>query len=363
MDAMMPWRGFLGVSFVWLTMHPNLWSSFAIWLVLSLRSAEEHGLSTIPRHHILGTFRCSVISIFLDFFPVGTKPVGKKPDLSHRIVWQNVNTSPPSHFGFKNRQTHITSEDLQCNVIAMNEPNRCWQNAPTADGVHEQFRGHWEKVHPSVACNTIEHIIGRNQVGGSVILSVDDTCDRVHGKGGYDPTGLGRWAWTRHKGPADASVRVVLGHRPCDSKGETTVHSQHKSDDDCLPRDAWFKDLQEDIKKWKEDGDQIILTADINQDMRSTEQVKEAFNKMGMQNLLADMCGEENMPAMHINGTEPINGVWATPGVTIPRGWFLPFGKWILGADHRMGWVDIVLVTMCRTISPAIQTFSVRHLH
>ena len=121
-------------------------------------------------------------------------------------------------------------------------------------------------------------------------------------------------------------------------------------DDDRCPRKAWQEDLCKEIKKWKEDGDQIILFADINQNVRSPA-IVEAFAEVQMRDLLAERHGP-HMPFTHFDGSEPVDGVWATPGITVEQGGMLPFGEGTPGSDHRMTWIDISCHTAFGNIPP-----------
>ena len=51
-----------------------------------------------------------------------------------------------------------------------------------------------------------------------------------------------------------------------------------------------------------------------------------------------------NGPSTHrrnSNSSAPIDGIWATPGVTIEAGGYFPYDAVFLGTDHRCLWVDI----------------------
>ena len=278
----------------------------------------------------------------------------------------NINNLPPTRRGIKNDHLHTTTVDTRSDVVCLNEPGRYWRNISPADAVPERFRGFWKALHASVAYNTTAQQIENSQPGGAITLSVNQAAHRAYGRG-YDDTGLGRWAWTRYRGKNGASLRIVSAYRPCLNKqGATTVYSQHRrflddNNDDRCPRVAWLEDLQVAVRLWKKDGDQIILAADVNQDVRSDE-IRDGFRRMGLTNLLMNKYGDR-MPATYIDGSDPIDGLWGTPGITMSQGGMLPFNSGVIGSDHRLSWIDVTYLTAFGTIPPVVQSFAARRLH
>ena len=105
-----------------------------------------------------------------------------------------------------------------------------------------------------------------------------------------DHTGLGRWVSTLCSGKAGIKTRIVTGYRPFEDKTGNTgaVFSQHeqyfKDSEGSLigpsktkhrnPRDAFLEDLDADMVKWLEAGEQIILAMDANENIRTEEMPK-----------------------------------------------------------------------------------------
>ena len=89
---------------------------------------------------------------------------------------------------------------------------------------------------------------------------------------------------------------------------------------------------------------------DINQKVRSPA-ITEAFADVQMRDLLAECHGPE-LQFTYFDGSEPVNSVWATPGITIKKGGLLPFGEGAPGSDHRMTWIDISCHTAFGNIPP-----------
>jgi hypothetical protein len=67
-------------------------------------------------------------------------------------------------------------------------------------------------------------------------------------------------------------TRIVAAYRPCTAKtkGLKTVYQQHlwhiqAKGLHCSPLDLFDKDLIEQISKWHEEGERIVLLMDVNE--------------------------------------------------------------------------------------------------
>ena len=93
-----------------------------------------------------------------------------------------------------------------------------------------------------------------------------------------DNTKLGRWAWTQHVGSYKRKFRVVSVYVPAEGIGYNSAYSQQirysmKTKRGICPRKMLLIELGEEIKKWKEEGDSIVVIGGWNQDIR-TEKIQ-----------------------------------------------------------------------------------------
>ena len=84
--------------------------------------------------------------------------------------------------------------------------------------------------------------------------------DRV----GRDESGLGRWVWMTIKGKKERVTRIVSAYRPVYSTLTGSVYEQHrrhlhKSGDPRNPIQALDVHLALVVRKWREDGEDVIL--------------------------------------------------------------------------------------------------------
>ncbi len=151
---------------------------------------------------------------------------------------------------------------------------------------------------------------------------------------------MGRWVWMHMEGKANLHVRLVTAYRPCESSGASTVFQQHsralaKKGDFRNPRTAILEDLAEAIIEWKTLGDHVILAMDANEDVRFGE-VNDTFSKAGLREIILDLHRDKSPPATYNRNTQrqPIDGMWATCGITPTSVGYFAFGDGC-PSDHR----------------------------
>jgi hypothetical protein len=84
---------------------------------------------------------------------------------------------------------------------------------------------------------------------------------------GSDASKLGRWSWTRYKGKANHTLRIISPYRPNPPTGPFSVYAQQNSyfnsiDSPRCPRAAFIEDLKNELMEFIEEGDNIILMLD-----------------------------------------------------------------------------------------------------
>ena len=80
-----------------------------------------------------------------------------------------------------------------------------------------------------------------------------------------------------------------------------------------------------------------------------------------MQEVILDRHGT-NAPATYIEGSLPIDGIFATAAVNIVQGGYTSFADGVQGqrTDHRCLWVDIALTEVFGHITPLSYALQVR---
>ena len=126
-------------------------------------------------------------------------------------------------------------------------------------------------------------------------------------KSGEDKTGLGRWVWLLTEGRENKKVRVVSAYRPPDTsnKDNSVMQQQYRylkdkgrveeNGDTTNPRKAFYEDLRNEIEEWKEEGNQIIIGLDANEDVR-TGATHRFFKDLGMEEAIIKKSKPAHQP-------------------------------------------------------------------
>ena len=243
----------------------------------------------------------------------------------------------------KNKSIQEAIDRTHTDIIGMTETNLRWNKLPQQHQWIERTKGVWESSHHTIGHNTRDIGQSEFQPGGCITLSLGSACHRAESKG-IDPTKLGRWTWTRYKGINGITLRVITAYRPCNitGAGPSTVHSQHQryldtKDDHRTPREAMLTDLLSEISTWRDNGEQIILLMDCNEDVRN-RRFKQKMLNAGLTEAITNDNERLTCPT-HSRGSTPIDGIFISHTIHPRASGYLPFGEF--PSDHRAIWIDI----------------------
>jgi hypothetical protein len=144
----------------------------------------------------------------------------------------------------------------------------------------------------------------------------------------------------------------VVAYCPCKSggRGPGTVYTQHLNEIntqglDCSPYQFFVKGLTEALRGWRATGDRLILFIDSNEHVLNgrlahllshpTIAMHEVSHKFWRP-------GEEHNT--HINGTQPIDGIYASTEIDVGSFLSLSFHEGV--GDHRTSIIDFTTASM-----------------
>jgi len=182
---------------------------------------------------------------------------------------------------------------------------------------------------------------------------------------GSDELGLGRWCWVQLRGQAGSSVRIVLAYRPCYSSGPLSTYQQHvrylaKTNCTDSPKDQFLMDLAQAIQEWQAEGDTVIVSGDMNDNVRS----QKIQQKLRSSRLVEGLTTQHRLPpATHNCGSLPIDGIFL-PSALLDHCelGYLEFGE-AIPSDHRALWIDIPANYICPEGKEGIERPLARCLH
>jgi hypothetical protein len=125
------------------------------------------------------------------------------PDSVFRFAFVNPGGFPVDQRNDKSTLIEEMVLPLSASAIGFAEVDVNWNKLDACDNLNERIHGWWRKASVNVA-HYASYAPKQNlsssahQYGGVALLSVNDGASRLHSTGA-DPTGLGRWAWTRYQ--------------------------------------------------------------------------------------------------------------------------------------------------------------------
>ena len=299
----------------------------------------------------------------------GRAPQSKREGVV-RLLYENIN-------GLNNRMSGNTKldrgremlDELEVDIAAFNEIKINFNHKKNINGLAQLFNGGESEVKVIHGCNVHEGAISRVQEGGTGVLTFGQLAEQFdHMNSGQDVTGLGRFSFSRYIGENGISTWVVCGYQPCKSKGPSTSYQQQrryfieKRQPDVKPRDKFFEDFIALLKRWRDEGDRIIVCLDANENIY-TKRIGRALTEidgLAMKEVVGDYTGKQ-LGATYFRGSQPIDGVWATKDIEVLNACVMPVGYGM--GDHRCFVVDFSLSSLVGRSLVRVKKLKARRLN
>jgi len=234
-------------------------------------------------------------------------------------------------------------------IFGFTKASKCWDLVPDTQQLPMKTHGWWENSHWSLSHNQTEANAGMQQPGGAGLLCVNQVTHQTMCPGD-DPSGLGYWSRIRIRGPGGFFLWVVAMYQPCFSTGPLTMYQQHihrltaLNQTEC-PREAILIDIAKQIQKWQDDGDQVLLLTDYNDNILSTLVCVWA-SKLGLVKAVTWLNTTDAPPTFQ-RGSRPIDGIFAAPQLLErAAGGYFGFGE-AVPSNHWAIWVDFGMPQVC----------------
>ena len=122
------------------------------------------------------------------------------------------------------------------------------------------------------------------------------------------------------------------------------------------------EDLVAQLRKWRAEGDRLIVCMDANSDIYRKELGKALTNADGlnMSEVVGNFTGMPVGPTF-FRGQKPIDGVWATKDLQVVNACVMPAGFGV--GDHRMFVVDFRLQSLVGASPPKVVRVAARQLN
>jgi len=276
--------------------------------------------------------------------------MGKKQDTTLRIAFQNIGGfSKDEEMELKFESIRNFINDRQIDIFGFTEANTCWDVTPEVDRPAHRTRGWWETSQWVVTHNCTEENLPTYQPGGVGLLCVNQVAHRALCPGA-DVLGLGRWCWTKLRGPNGFHIRIIVMYRPCFSTGPLSTYQQHVRKLSQLhryvcPRNELLTDISKEMHLWQDEGDHLIVLTDFNDDVTAAEARAWAAD-LGLVEAITYL-NQAPAPPTYQRGSRPIDGIFLAPQLLIAAaGGYLAFGD-AIPSDHRAIWLDLHFPEIC----------------
>jgi len=137
------------------------------------------------------------------------------------------------------------------------------------------------------------------------------------------------------------------------------VHAQHayfltQKGESCCTHLAFLEDLATDLAHFLELGDQIILMADANSNLKNSD-FQRVMEGLSLEEAIMDRHGKSGPSTFCRNrSTPPVDGIWIPPGLQISPGGYFPYDIPISNMEHRCAWINILFTQAFGHNMPAI---------
>ena len=165
----------------------------------------------------------------------------------------------------------------------------------------------------------------------------------------------------RFQGEDGFVTRLVCGYNPTVNRklDSGTTYQQlrrfyiDKQNDVTCPRKRFIDDLVKHLKTWRAAGERLIVCCDTNEHIydKHLGSLLTKTNGIGMKKVVGSFTGVP-VGATFFRGSDPIDGVWAMPDITVTNACIMPVGFGV--GDHRLFVVDFTAVSLVGKTPPPI---------
>ena len=281
-----------------------------------------------------------------------------------RFAFQNIRGFGTSHNHVRAVSIKHFIQDYSIDAMGMAEVNINWTNVGIKNTMEQICRTWFERTRTTTAYNTHYRDRGPHQPGGVAIISTGAMSDRA-GKPTYDARYLGRWTSQVYQGKQGVTLRFVSVYVPLVAKehGNKKIFCQQQ---DALLQmkvsgavlTTFWLDFWEQVDAWLENGDQLIIGGDWNEDTLSEKFLK-PFEDRHLIPVVQKRHGP-NLPGTHNNGSKAIDEIFVSSTLQIIKAGYGEFGKTY--GDHRPVWVEISIASALGTELAKIEKAHARRL-
>ena len=195
-----------------------------------------------------------------------------------RLIYENVNGFCNCLSGnTKIERAKEINDELEIDIAAYCEHKLNMSHKKNVNSFNRLFKGREAAIH-SILKHNVHENVGQVQQGGTSLHLIGHLMEQIdHNKSGKDDSGLGCWSVMKLQGDG-VRTRVVCRYNPCGNSklNSGTMYKQHKrylvmhQKDLACPRKKFHDDLISQLKKWRNEGDHLVVCLAANEDIYQT---------------------------------------------------------------------------------------------
>jgi hypothetical protein len=279
----------------------------------------------------------------------GNLSVEKKDDEALRFLGVNINSmSFWQRDNYKADRLKFILEKYGVDAVGLQEVCINWSEFKASQTVASILRVKAEKIRSVASHNEREtKNIGRYQRGGTATILRDQLAAFVVDQGN-DHTGLGRWSWYKVEGEPGHKTYIITAYAPCGNTkvGDHTVYKQQERfiQEKGLktnPKALFREDLLQVLRRWRGQGDRVILIMDANENVIHGPMCKQLAKEDINMNEVVHSETPGAGPKTWFRGSEAIDGIWVSSDIEVIRASYLPFDGSL--GDHRPVVTDLTM--------------------
>lgn len=259
-----------------------------------------------------------------------------------RFVVGNINTLPSASTA-SGLWKIDTWRDLvlDCDVNIITEINKDMTRVKEGDKLEDITKGWWK----GNMCRT-EYLVeeenafrDQRQQGGVAVLANGPIITHIIEQGG-DKRQLGRWRWFVFRGKCQRKTCVIGCYRPgltwvAAANQAVALQKKRKTGDDAYdPSIVWLEDMKDLVQGKQNEGCQIILTGDFNDDLQNkTSCINEMAAQLGLREALLEQYSLPKGFSTYSRGSTVIDGVFLSEGLSVEQGGYTCLDE--SPGDHR----------------------------
>ena len=306
---------------------------------MSYLEGHQEEAKTNEYHDQPANSRTSLLDNNPELAEVQGNNIGIKTKKIFRIGFVNINGVTHTARNPKNSNIKTIINTYNFDHFGLAETNCNWSYVEEENKWHERVRPWWKKSKCVLAHNHKDISKEIKQPGGVLNMTIGEATSSIIASGKDER--LGRWVWVTLKGKLQMKTTIITGYRPCKNiKDENSTYNQHlrvlaaQHVTGC-PRQLWLEDMKKLIQQKLNDGHQIVLLADMNQDVKDPS-ITTWAEDTGLHEVVSQTTPYA-VPTSQ-RGSRPIDGIFTSLSLDSLQSGYFPFGE--IQSDHRILWID-----------------------